>query len=268
MKIVSCFNIKGGVGKTTLINLMSMKLSKMGYKILLIDADTQANLTQFMYKVVHEDKTMFEALIDGIKAEEVILKNPLEGYENIDLIPSDLSLSVLSEYLTTKTNRERTVFKWFKNNLEALKEYDYIFVDLSPSYDLVTRNFLFVSDSIITPLEYQDIASIRGCELFYQQFNNDMADMDMTNDAKRAVVINSYTSRKLSSGDMFNEYLDTFKNIKRDLLDVKLSETTVVKNAVMNKISIDDYCRKIKKAPKIKTEFNEFINELLEKEIL
>ena len=87
-----------------------MKLSKMGYKILLIDADTQANLTQFMYKVVHEDKTMFEALTEGISAGDVILKSPLDGYENIDLIPSDLSLSVLSEYFTTKTNRERTVF--------------------------------------------------------------------------------------------------------------------------------------------------------------
>ena len=170
MKIVSCFNIKGGVGKTTLINLLSLKLSELGHKILLIDGDTQANLTQFMYKVVHNDKTMFEALTDGISAEEIIIKSPMEGHENVDLIPSDLSLSVLSEYLTTKTNRERAVFRWFKNNIDILENYDYIFIDLSPSYDLVTRNFLMISDSIITPLEYQDIASIRGCELFYQQF--------------------------------------------------------------------------------------------------
>lgn len=268
MKIVTCFNIKGGVGKTTLINLLSLKLSEMGYKVLLIDGDTQANLTQFMYKVVHNDKTMFEALTDGISADEIIIKSPMESYPNIDLIPSDLSLSVLGEYLTTKTNRERAVFRWFKHNIDTLEKYDYIVIDLSPSYDLVTRNFLMISDSIITPLEYQDIASIRGCELFYQQFNKDLADMEMENEAKRAVVINSYTTRKLSSGDMFNEYLASFPNIQKDLLESKLSETTVVKNAVMNKLSIDDYCRKIKKAPKIKVDFNEFIKELMTKEIL
>ena len=62
MKIVSFFNVKGGVGKTTLTILTAIKLSKQGHKILIIDADTQANLTQFMYKIIHNDKTMFEAL--------------------------------------------------------------------------------------------------------------------------------------------------------------------------------------------------------------
>ena len=59
MKIVSFFNVKGGVGKTTLTILTAIKLSKQGNKILIIDADTQANLTQFMYKIVHNKKTMF-----------------------------------------------------------------------------------------------------------------------------------------------------------------------------------------------------------------
>ncbi|MFI3211300.1 MAG: AAA family ATPase, partial [Peptostreptococcaceae bacterium] len=137
MKIVTFFNVKGGVGKTTLSILTSLKLSKENKKILLIDADTQANLTQFIYKVFHEDKTLFDALIDNTTAKDLIIKSPLKNYSNIDLIPSDLSLSVLSEVLTTKTNREKTVWRWFKNNIETLKEYDYIFVDLSPSYDLI-----------------------------------------------------------------------------------------------------------------------------------
>ena len=215
MKIVSFFNVKGGVGKTTLTILTAIKLSKQGNKILIIDADTQANLTQFMYKIVHNKKTMFEALTDNSSAKEVIIHSPMSEYPNMDLIPSDLSLSVLSEFLTTKTNREKAVWRWFKGNIDELKDYDYIFIDLSPSYDLIARNFMLISDSIITPLEYQDIASIRGCELFYQKFNQDLEEMEMTNEAKRAVVINSYTNRKLSSGDIFSEYLDTFNNIKQ-----------------------------------------------------
>jgi len=90
----------------------------------------------------------------------------------------------------------------------------------------------------------------------------------MVNEAKRAVVINSYTTRKLSSGDIFNEYLDTFKDIKSDLLETKISDTTIVKNAILNKMDIDDYLKKTKKAHKIRDEFNEFIEELVRREVL
>lgn len=268
LKICSFFNVKGGVGKTTLTALTAIKLSKEGNKVLIIDADTQANLTQFLYKVTHNNKTMFEALTDNSSAEEVIIKSPLPTYSNIDLIPSDLSLSVLSEFLTTKTNREKSVWRWFKSNIKTLKSYDYVFIDLSPSYDLIARNFMIVSDSIITPLEFQDIASIRGCELFYKKFNQDLVDMEMENTAKRAVIINSYTERKLSTGDIFNDYLNQFEDIKKDLLDKKLSDTTLIKNAILNKLDIEDYCKKMKRSHKVREEFSELIEELKEKDVL
>lgn len=268
MKICSFFNVKGGVGKTTLTILTAMKLSKEGKKVLLIDADTQANLTQFLYKVIHDDKTLFQMLTENTKAEEVILKSPVEEFENIDIIPSDISLSVLSEYLSTQMGREKAVWRWFKNNISVIEKYDYIFVDLSPSYDLIARNFMLISDSIITPIEYQDIASIRGCELFYQKFRQDLEFLDIELKTKRAVVINSYTSRKLSTGDLFNAYLDKFEDIKKDLIQAKISETIVVRNAILNKMDLDDYCRKIKKAHKVRSDFNEFIKELKVKEVL
>jgi chromosome partitioning protein len=268
MKICSFFNVKGGVGKTTLTILTAMKLSKEGKKILLIDADTQANLTQFLYKVVHEDKTLFQMLTGNTTAEEVIIKQPVDGFENIDIIPSDISLSVLSEYLSTQMGREKAVWRWFKNNIAIIEKYDYIFVDLSPSYDLIARNFMLISDSIITPIEYQDIASIRGCELFYQKFKQDLEFLDIKLNTKRAVVINSYTSRKLSTGDLFNTYLEKFESINEDLVQAKISDTTVVKNAILNKMDLEDYCRKTKKAHKVRSEFNEFIQELKDKEIL
>ena len=268
MKIVSFFNVKGGVGKTTLTILSAITLAKENSKVLIIDADTQANLTQFLYKVSHNDKTMFDGLADNISADGLIIKSPAKRYENIDLIPSDLSLSVLSEFLTTKTNREKSVWRWFKNNLDTLKEYDYIFVDLSPSYDLIARNFMLISDSIITPIAYQDIASIRGCELFYLKYNQDLEDMEMENNAKRAVVINSYTSRKLSTGDIFWEKLNEFDHIKRDLLDAKISDTSVIKNAILCKMDIEDYCRKIKKSHKVREEFKDVIDELKERDVL
>lgn len=268
MKIVSFFNVKGGVGKTTLTILTAIALSKEGKRVLIIDADTQANLTQFTYKVSHNDKTIFYGLTDNISADELIIKSPNERYPNMDLIPSDLSLSVLNEYLTTRTNREKSVWRWFRNNISTLRHYDYIFVDLSPSYDLIARNFMIISDSIITPLAYQDIASIRGCELFYQKFNKDLKDMEMENTAKRAVIINSYTSRILSTGGTFNKKLNEFDMIKKDLLKSKISDTTVIKNAILNKMDIDDYCRKTRKPHKSRNEIKAVIKELKDREVL
>lgn len=56
MKIVSLFNVKGGVGKTTLAYLIALNLSKKDKKVLVLDGDTQANFTQFIYKIVHNKK--------------------------------------------------------------------------------------------------------------------------------------------------------------------------------------------------------------------
>ena len=90
----------------------------------------------------------------------------------------------------------------------------------------------------------------------------------MENNAKRAVVINSFTSRKLSTGDIFFEKLNEFDDIKRDLLQSKISDTTVIKNAILCKLDIEDYCRKIKKSQKVREEFKEVIDELKERDVL
>lgn len=143
--------------------------------------------------------------------------------------------------------REKAVWRWFKNNIEIVQNYDYIFVDLSPSYDLIAINFMLISDSIITPIEYQAIVSIRWCELFYQKFKQDLEFLDIELKTKRAVVINSYTSRKLSTGDLFNTYLEKFEDIKKDLVQGKISETTVVRNAILTKMDLENYCRKLRR---------------------
>ncbi|MGX8128352.1 hypothetical protein ACWTV9_18990 [Clostridioides difficile] len=84
----------------------------------------------------------------------------------------------------------------------------------------------------------------------------------MTNEAKIAFDINSYTSSiKLSSVDIFNKYSNTVNDLKKDLFDTKISYITIVKSAILNKMDIDDYLRKIKKAHKIKDEFNQFISK-------
>ena len=263
-KAIAIFNQKGGVGKTTTNINLAACLAIKGKRVLILDIDPQGNTTSGV-GISKKDLeiTTHEILIeDKYHPEEAILPT---GIENLDIMPASVQLAGAEVELIELAGREKRL----KRAIDILKpKYDYIFIDLSPSYDLIARNFMLISDSIITPLEYQDIASIRGCELFYQKFNQDLEEMEMTNEAKRAVVINSYTYRKLSSGDIFSEYLDTFNNIKQYLLETKISDTTIVKNAILNKMDIDDYLKKMKKAHKIREEFNNFIEELLRREVL
>lgn len=268
LNTISIFNVKGGVGKTTLTILTAMYLSKLNKKVLIIDGDFQANTTQFIHNTLYEGNTMFEALAYKTKADDIIIKSPLKEFSNIDLIGSKLECCVLGELLVTETNREKAVYRWFAKNIDILSEYDYILIDLSPSYDVVTRNFLLISDSIITPLEYQDIASIRGCNLFYTKLKEDLEKLEIDNDVKKAIVVNRYTSRKLSTGDEFNNQLEKYEDMKKVLLNTRISEGTVVKNAILNKTDIEEYCKKIKKAHKVRGEFKNFMNELFERGIL
>ena len=64
------------------------------------------------------------------------------------------------------------------------------------------------------------------------------------------------------------EKLNVYENIKKDLLDSKISDTTLIKNAILNKLDIEDYCRKIKKSHKVREEFKSVIDELKQREVL
>jgi len=77
-------------------------------KILLWDLDLQENLTQYVYKVNHEDKTTID-IIDGLSAEDVIVKCPNPNYSNIDIIPSDIGLAMLDEKISLQPAREKVL---------------------------------------------------------------------------------------------------------------------------------------------------------------
>ena len=76
--------------------------------------------------------------------------------------------------MAVQENKNKLIGIWFSKNIEILKKYDYIFVDLSPSIDLVSRNFLYICSSVIIPLSHGDLASIKGAELFNKLYSKDL----------------------------------------------------------------------------------------------
>lgn len=267
MKIVSLYNIKGGIGKTTLTTLIAYKLANEGKKILLIDADLQANTTQFLYKVNHTDKTIVNALRDNAAAEELIIKSPNENYPNIDLIPADIELCVLTEYMATQSNKDKLVGIWFKRNIETLKEYDYIFIDLSPSIDLLNRNFLYICSSIVIPLSHGDLSSIRGSELFHKLYSSDLEKLGIKNNTKMAVLLNCNKNYNRKILELFDKQLQKYKFSSDNLLNTVISESTTIQQAPVMRTGLSDLTARYKNK-KVELQLNNLVTELKEKNIL
>jgi len=153
-KVIAISNQKGGVGKTTTTLSLGVALSKLGKKVLLLDADPQGDLTICMGYYEQEKMktlaTLMGSYINDIPLDvnDVILHHK----ENIDLIPSNLDLSAMEIPLLSAMNREVIV----RNCLEKIKDnYDYILIDCMPSLGLITINALAASDKVIIPVQTQ-----------------------------------------------------------------------------------------------------------------
>lgn len=162
-EIITIANRKGGVGKTTTTLNLAYSLKEIGKKVLVIDIDPQANLTRcFGLETDENTKTLGHLLMLELEEEMYLVNEYIISFNEIDLIPASIYLSVAETQMRVETGSERIL----SDIIEPLREYyDYILIDTSPSLNILTINAICAADSILIVADTQIFAVVGINEL-------------------------------------------------------------------------------------------------------
>lgn len=196
-KIITICNFKGGTGKSTTTHTLGVGLALKGYKILLVDADPQCNLTMVSNIDTRDNTHTIYEMIKGEKQpNDVIYKT-----KYYDIIIGSLSLSRADNELS-KDPYCYNMFYLLKEQLDKIKnDYDYILIDTPPTLAIITQNCLVASDTLIVPTQ-ADTFCISGLANLKKQ-----VDIIRERTSNKTLRIEGILLVKYSDRTKLNQYL-------------------------------------------------------------
>ena len=229
-KIIAIANQKGGVGKTTTSINLAASLGVLEKKVLLIDADPQANATSGLgIDVEQVEFGTYQLIEHSIKAEKAIVKT---GSPNLDIIPSHIDLVAIEIELVDQEEREYMLRKAINHLKDS---YDYILIDCAPSLGLLTLNALTAADSVIIPIqcEYfalEGLGKLLNTIKSVQKIHNKNLDIE-------GLLLTMYDSRLRLSNQVVDEVQKHFDEMVFTTIiqrNVRLSEAPSYGESIIN----------------------------------
>lgn len=227
---------KGGVGKTTISSNLAFVLARQGLRVLLIDLDSQANLSTSLVSEINENKlTSSNLLGDELKS----LDNLIYSLEkNLDIIAADIGLHEVAKYLEQKGNYTKRLSEIYKN-LEINSKYDIIIFDLSPGVaDTLTEIVLGESDLLVCPTHF-DVDSLSGIVHTISDVSRLSEKKLVKEDISYLVVPNRYDRRFEKDNVQIKELL--YDNLEEEFIAEPIRENSHIKKARMQGINVLDY---------------------------
>lgn len=219
-KTITIANQKGGVGKTTTAINLAASLAALESKVLIVDADPQANATSGIGFDVRNIKTsIYECLIDDVNPKDIVLTSEID---NLYLVPSHIDLVGAEIEMLNLPNREKKL----KQVIGRVKDdYDFVLIDCSPSLGLLTVNALTAADSVIIPVQCEYFALeglgklLNTIKIIQSRLNPDLEI--------EGFLLTMYDSRLRLSNQVVEEVRKHFQQMVFDTIiqrNIKLSE--------------------------------------------
>jgi chromosome partitioning protein len=226
-EIVSIASRKGGTGKTTTALNLAYSLLEVSSaeRILLIDMDSQANLTSSVDIINDVTYNVYDVIINDVNIAKVIYETNIKG---IDIVPASVELADIEVEIADMSNRERLLEKAIKR--EKL-DYDYIIIDTSPALNLATVNALTASSSVII--------TARPSLFSFQSIEEVIELIELINEELHYDILVTQIDRRTNISKEF--LADLEENYQNHVFKTSISQNIALVEAVMDRLPVGLY---------------------------